>query len=170
MIRLSPRAAYPVVLVAAILVADSNGSELGKATDVVERLIASRSLSETQKLADMLSEYALDDAEVQRLIDAASSTTPEQRAQLVSVLRRQIPPVRYLRDKEPLEVKLAAVAALGQIVEDGWTGTGGYTYLRQAYRELLPLAQDEEEPELARAAARMIKTMEVRYGEKAGRH
>jgi hypothetical protein len=96
-----------------------------------------------------------------------SAQSPEERARLVSPLRTEIPPSHYLRRKEPLEVKLAAVAALGEVVEDAWPGTAGYTYLRDAYRELLPLVQDEDQPELSRAAAAMIKSMEVRYGEKA---
>lgn len=97
----------------------------------------------------------------------ASAETPAERARLVSPLRHELPPSRYLRKKEPPEVKLAAVAAIADVVEDAWPGTAGYTYLRAAYHDLLPLVQDEQQPELSRAAAAMIKVLETRYGEKA---
>lgn len=100
----------------------------------------------------------------------SKSTAPAERARLVSVLRDQIKPSRFLTGFESFEVKFAAIAAIGEAVADHWRGTGGYDALRQAYRELLPIAQNEDSLELSRAASKMIRSLEIQYGEKAETH
>jgi hypothetical protein len=66
-----------------------------------------------------------------------------------------------------MEVKLAAIQAIGERVADSWSSSAGYDYLRQAYRDLVPIAAEEDYPELSRAASNMIRSMELRYGERA---
>ncbi|MDZ4847712.1 MAG: hypothetical protein SGI77_00315 [Pirellulaceae bacterium] len=99
------------------------------------------------------------------LLDTAK--VPADRARLVSVLRDQIEPSWFLYGSESHAVKLAAIAAIGEKVANHWRSTAGYDSLREGYRVMLPIAQDEDYLELSRAASEMIRSMEIRYGEKA---